>query len=907
MTTTTSAKNAGEGYRFMDSETQNDAVQIRPEAGALSWDMMDENQQKAFRRIVETIYDAIGSLPEKAAAPRREKLSIDTPLGWASGDRSTKTVFLSGGRGSGKSSVLRSLIESTLIDSTSEFDEGLDRKVSDLRNRVIWLEPIDLEPLPESTNLLAAILARVEEACRRVAEPDSSRSDRDYGGLLELAQDYRGAMKRLQELQNSVALAWDGNLPQRSEHLDPEVYAVEVSRIERSRLSINRMMSTVLEEISYHVFRGKRIQNPLFVLPIDDFDLNPTSCLELLRLLRMISVPRLFNVVLGDLDVVDVALNLKVSSDLARVGTKLRHEDATSVPWSEVAAIAGEVASNAKRKLLPPSQRFKLCNFGLSNALAFKPIGVRRDSQLELREVLRREFELGKPAPQLGKDEVQGQDIQNLEGFVLIPGPVVISSPSTIVKEFADMTLEEQCSKACYSGLSAFKTTPRRLADIWSGLSHCTDNETRVRTLGELCLDTLLEDPAFLPSARTEVEGAISEKPYGGWEWRSLPVRVESIKDHAISRPAHDVSTVDDSTDTPVIRVCRGIEWRFETTSVFNAEKGGGEQNSTRPGRVLSPSSSGMLTLFHDLLALGDYRFESPFLSTIDQTERSWAKTNWGSVDLQWPVPTCASFWELDLFRAAWNHALEHQKPGSSIEQWSFAWIAAGCSMVDHERPVQLESIGTTSDQRISGAWRALVDRLEGIVNITQHPSSQSTRASEWLVGVAVLTMPEYSLPERVVQHFHGSGELNRFWRKNEPSRAIRRLRGHALARLMSAGHDTLAYRLRDKPKEAVGHLLIPRFDYVFALAERLKSEEQTEFLNLPDEARVKESRGPKPTNYFGPWGIIAKDTVVDLLAKSHGSKKPVMAELGFSNNYTLFNTMLAYFDLDADDFKRNK
>ena len=396
-------------------------------------------------------------------------------------------------------------------------------------------------------------------------------------------------------------------------------------------------------------------------------------------------------------------------------------------------------------------------------------------------------------------------------------------------------------------------------------------------------------------------------------------MRVESIKDHALSRPSHDASAVDDSVDTPVIRVCRGIEWRFETTSVFRAEKPGREQISRRPGRVLSPSSSGMLTLFHDLLALGNYRFESPFLSTADPTERSWANTSWGSVDFQWPVPACASFWELDLFRAAWNHALQQRTSGSPIEHWAFAWIAAGCAMIDYDPPEQLETTGTTSDRKISGAWGRLVERMEEVASRVEDTTARSIQATEWLVGIAALTMPEYALPNHVVDRFHGSEGLKKFWRKNEPSRAIRRLRGHSLARLMITGRDEVANRLRAKPLEAVGHLLVPRSDYVSALAERLISnQERTELLNLPDVVRRPEERTrrvefgldtrlPDPM-HVASHAVFLKSRVVRLLRDSSGEKRPVMIKLGYSpDNYAAFNKMLDEFKLDADDFKPKK
>ena len=65
--------------------------------------------------------------------------------------------------------------------------------------------------------------------------------------------------------------------------------------------------------------KKSRVTNPLFVLPVDDFDLNPVRCLELLRLLRSIAVPRLFTLILGDIDQAEEVLQLKMTGDFAGI------------------------------------------------------------------------------------------------------------------------------------------------------------------------------------------------------------------------------------------------------------------------------------------------------------------------------------------------------------------------------------------------------------------------------------------------------------------------------------------------------------------------------------------------------------------------------------------------------------
>lgn len=59
------------------------------------------------------------------------------------------------------------------------------------------------------------------------------------------------------------------------------------------------------------------VSNPLFVLPVDDVDLDSLRCLEMLKLLRLVPVPKLFALVLGNIRIVDLVLNLQYSNEFA--------------------------------------------------------------------------------------------------------------------------------------------------------------------------------------------------------------------------------------------------------------------------------------------------------------------------------------------------------------------------------------------------------------------------------------------------------------------------------------------------------------------------------------------------------------------------------------------------------------
>src|SRR5262245_6091115 len=83
--------------------------QLRPEARPAEWGKLDAGQKKAFQRLVELIAEAIGDLPEKQS----RVVPPGDPYTRLSQSKSSRTAFLSGGRGTGKTTVLLSLRRAT--------------------------------------------------------------------------------------------------------------------------------------------------------------------------------------------------------------------------------------------------------------------------------------------------------------------------------------------------------------------------------------------------------------------------------------------------------------------------------------------------------------------------------------------------------------------------------------------------------------------------------------------------------------------------------------------------------------------------------------------------------------------------------------------------------------------------
>ena len=358
--------------------------------------------------------------------------------------------------------------------------------------------------------------------------------------------DYRNAMLELQRLQANIALAWGGNLAARQGHLDPDSFAVEVIRTERARLSLHNNLEMVLDQLARSTSRS-----PLFILPIDDFDLNPPACLDLLRLLRMISVPRLFTVVLGDVDVAETILSLNLAGSVAQVADGVKNDAMLAVLPDEVGAMVGEVAAHTLRKLVPPAQRATLRPMRLLEALNFRPLGHDLDKDPRLHKLLAQcpvMFEVNAAGESIPETLPlsSGRVIDNLRDFLLVKKVSLIGPPTPqpeqpIDREETQAELDREVTQASLNDAAYYVhallgTTLRRLTDLWFGLSQVCNREPEERRkiradavlefLLNHCHSLLAEEPAVSPEPRRNLlrdfrgrPGAILD---GIWDFPAL-------------------------------------------------------------------------------------------------------------------------------------------------------------------------------------------------------------------------------------------------------------------------------------------------------------------------------------------------------------------------------------------------
>jgi Cdc6-like AAA superfamily ATPase len=89
----------------------------RPKARRVHWSLLDEAQVKGFHGALHALVEVAQRLEARQGPPRS-----DDPSRWLSPDRSNHIVFISGTRGTGKTTVLTSLISA--LTASSQTDPG---------------------------------------------------------------------------------------------------------------------------------------------------------------------------------------------------------------------------------------------------------------------------------------------------------------------------------------------------------------------------------------------------------------------------------------------------------------------------------------------------------------------------------------------------------------------------------------------------------------------------------------------------------------------------------------------------------------------------------------------------------------------------------------------------------------
>ena len=639
---------------------------LRPEAGPVPFDSLHRSQRDAMKAIIVALNEA-KTLATSTARTEGQQYLVDL-------DRVSRLFFVSGEPGSGKSSLYLTLRD---ILSDHKLPEDDRKKYVDkfpflehLSGATRWLEQVDLEVAGEKgENLLAAVLVRISDALGSSSKVVSHACQE--------------ATTLLEELANDIGIAWDGNLQARASSLDPHSYSQEVMSAQRARLGTNKRLRQALDTLSEKECYGCTGET-LFILPIDDFYLKPAASLELLRLLRMISVPRLFFLIMGDIKTMEALFFEKALADWTEVAGPQVFASLDERREREILPRAREMKARYLRKLLPVAQRTTIEVMEWKEALWYmpavtKPLGSARKLSCLLSDV--RICWTGKP----------NDASRNLLNYLVAP-----NVPEGETEDGANEFRE------AYSALQILDATPREVMDFWMCLRELKKSEPSCKDRAPAYLRKVFEFVLFAIEEQdflTEKEQELLRFAFPSSYKLDLQVTTDNIALKPTVGPKIEVSSSD-------VSVCKHFVWEIRISDVDDKKS-----MSLMP---LPPRPAAWIILLHDLVwnwrqesiaknlvceLLKEIRKsrisltskedatppEDPEKALTSPENPGWA---WYSHENEWlhfPLPNLDTFRQLDRFLMVWNAVLpcpDSKKPlnlDTLVRRWVFAaWIAAG-------------------------------------------------------------------------------------------------------------------------------------------------------------------------------------------------------------------------------------
>ncbi len=805
------------------SKTRDTRFFPHPEARPFRWRLFDQAQRTAFFDLVKHLARAVDLLDDHGDVTPAPGAPIKLDA-----RRCSSNVMVSGDRGTGKTSLLLSLLQCCTASTSEHWDREIEklqdvngdrgdghglafydelrRDIGTLRERLCWLETLDMEVLPRPTNLLAAILARIQ---RRVEPLDQLRlSDPDQRGFLRHnhPQD-SDPLADLGRIQRDVAIAWEGNLRERAATLDPDVYQVETRRAEVARLQFGERLSSTLANLA-RGYRWPDIKDPIFVLPIDDFDTNPARSVELLQMLRLLSGPRLLVVILGSISTATTMMQLKLTGEFVDIARQIG--PGSAVHGEELAGLLGGTAHYTMRKLIAPSRRIRLEPMRVGEARAYKPPDLADSKSIDGLLTALPVIINTAPESHIGEDDKRAPDHQ--PRYQCVCGQKIRNMSEFLFFDPERDSHAERWGQGIYSGAALFVATPRYASDIWyvllraeSEYASIRDNiqdastETDVRgLLGELdtiqkpienvrdatipaigafatfYAEAIEEERDLNPTEKRRLLRAVRRDFLGGWEFHTDSLQPLRGKGRELEIP-------EEKKRKNTLLAWQVKDWDFRPERlgpgdrVSNPEQQGMEQS----WRCLSDRSTATIIILHDLLALrtptgiaGPYLTPDPkrdwaaFVEGYDNShpretpDSVWATTRWRlkpevTVDVPWYPPRWRSFWQFNYLRHVWNRAVQQMRRhpasgGKRYEYLAFTWIAASTAVLTGtERFKALDSAGNPNVDALP--WEKLAARVEELAKAVEtHRAHGQTSwvmlAEDWLVSLVSLLAPEGGL-----------------------------------------------------------------------------------------------------------------------------------------------------------------
>lgn len=285
-------------------------AQPRREAFVLRLEELTDEQKEAAQKV----HDLLRGFAARPFKKLESSCGVKRFLPHIDKERWNQNILLDGGRGSGKTALLVTLLEhwSATFERSSRAEAPLESADKDFcAKRDAWglkgsewpIVPVgivDLQPLPEHT----PVMLHIAERLARVVEAIEDGHERHEGSPpWHLAdQPTLESRKRWDALCRSIISDWDGAAAERWSNVDLEASVHEIDRAVREHQDLVTQFSSFIDALLDDFSKlGKCwTTKPLFVLALDDADMNLGRAGEIIETLRILQHPRVVFLLTGD-------------------------------------------------------------------------------------------------------------------------------------------------------------------------------------------------------------------------------------------------------------------------------------------------------------------------------------------------------------------------------------------------------------------------------------------------------------------------------------------------------------------------------------------------------------------------------------------------------------------------------
>lgn len=288
----------------------------RPEAQPQTYDSLSKTQQRAVSGILQYLDQFVAKAPfPTSESETMVRLDLNRP---------SNVVLIDGERGSGKTETLLTLLgfwaaafepnDKDLQKIRSSVDEAVTRETRPASG--IPVPVLDMQPLPSGTSLLMQLATRLYRLVEHQAAPDNAKTKTPP--FVDSADTGQALYAAWQRLVRAAASAESEGKASRS--LTPEDLADALEWRERESGSLREAWRKFASQVVKQDFRKLGYQGtpdgkPCLIVSIDDADMNPSRCVELLELVRSLWHPRVVFLLTGHTELFHELLQHKFEKD----------------------------------------------------------------------------------------------------------------------------------------------------------------------------------------------------------------------------------------------------------------------------------------------------------------------------------------------------------------------------------------------------------------------------------------------------------------------------------------------------------------------------------------------------------------------------------------------------------------